>query len=284
MTRRREVEHHRQSLNEIREIMNSMKTLAYMETRKLTKYLPAQTAIVKTIENAAEDFLCYFPQVLPIEQDTQPVFILIGTERGFCGDFNQSLIQQFEESQDQSSKFKPHLIAVGQKLHPLAQAIDPSCYLLSGASVVEEVGSVIGLLADTLNGIQVASPNLSLFTIYHAIDSGIAIEKILPPFQAIRDRQRKPLYTHPPLINLQPEEFFLGLAEQFLFAVLHELIYLSLMAENQQRVSHLQSAVQHLDDESEELQRKVNALRQEEIIEEIEVILLNTNSLDSNRM
>jgi F-type H+-transporting ATPase subunit gamma len=40
-------------------------------------------------------------------------------------------------------------------------------------------------------------------------------------------------------------------------------------------VAHLEGAVQHLDTRTEELTRRSMSLRQEEIIEEIEVILLN---------
>ncbi len=67
--------------------------------------------------------------------------------------------------------------------------------------------------------------------------------------------------------------------DHYLFAALHEILYASLNAENHQRVAHLEGAVKHLDDESAELARQCNALRQEEIIEEIEVILLSAASL-----
>jgi F-type H+-transporting ATPase subunit gamma len=43
-------------------------------------------------------------------------------------------------------------------------------------------------------------------------------------------------------------------------------------------VHHLEGAVRSLDDSSAELRRKCNALHQQEIIEEIEVILLNTST------
>jgi F-type H+-transporting ATPase subunit gamma len=49
-----------------------------------------------------------------------------------------------------------------------------------------------------------------------------------------------------------------------------------LMAENQKRLHHLEGAVQHLDSEIVRLQRKSQIFRQEEITEEIEVILLNS--------
>jgi F-type H+-transporting ATPase subunit gamma len=57
--------------------------------------------------------------------------------------------------------------------------------------------------------------------------------------------------------------------------VLHEIFYISLMAENHRRLQHLEGAVNHLDDQTVKLQRKSQIYRQEEITEEIEVILLN---------
>jgi F-type H+-transporting ATPase subunit gamma len=72
----------------------------------------------------------------------------------------------------------------------------------------------------------------------------------------------------------------LELTDHYLFAALNEILYTSLMVENHQRVTHLEGAITHLDDELATLTRQSNALRQEEIIEEIEVILLNTSSPD----
>ena len=55
------------------------------------------------------------------------------------------------------------------------------------------------------------------------------------------------------------------------------------MAENQRRVAHLESAVKQLDDKSANLLRRSNTLRQEEITEEIEMILLSKASLEVPR-
>jgi F-type H+-transporting ATPase subunit gamma len=83
----------------------------------------------------------------------------------------------------------------------------------------------------------------------------------------------------PPLLDLPPRQFLLGLTEQYLYAALHAVLYQSLAAENQQRIRHLDGAVHHLEERSAALQRRIRALRQEEIIEEIEVILLNAVGL-----
>ena len=82
------------------------------------------------------------------------------------------------------------------------------------------------------------------------------------------------------MLNLPPATCLAELIDHYLFAALHEIVYVSLMAENIQRVRHLEGAVRHLDDKSATLQHQSNALRQEEIIEEIEVILLSAASLD----
>jgi len=60
--------------------------------------------------------------------------------------------------------------------------------------------------------------------------------------------------------------------------VLHEILYLSLTAENHHRLQHLEGAVNHLDDGITRLQRKSQIYRQEEITGEIEVILLNAEN------
>ena len=112
-------------------------------------------------------------------------------------------------------------------------------------------------------------------------DAGVVVKRLLPPFQHLSPRRQACAY--PPLLHLAPRSFLEGLIEQYLFAVLHEILYTSLMTENYTRLSHLEGAVSHLDEETERLSRECNALRQEEIIEEIEVILLSTSGLGRDR-
>jgi F-type H+-transporting ATPase subunit gamma len=86
-------------------------------------------------------------------------------------------------------------------------------------------------------------------------------------------------YSHAPLLYLDPQLFLAGLIEQYLFAGLHELLYSSLLAENQRRMQHMDSAVRRLDETCTELVRTRNILRQEEITEEIELIMLSVEAL-----
>jgi F-type H+-transporting ATPase subunit gamma len=279
MTRRQDLEHQRHSLGEIREIMNSMKTLAFMETRKLTRFLNTQHAVVMSIEEAAADFLSFHPDTLPEADETCRVYILIGTERGFCGDFNQALLRQLDVALDtQHPAAEPFLIAIGHKMHGLLEKDTRVAALIDGASVVEEVSVVLNQMVDELSSLQKRHGMLTVYGLYHGSGEGIVMQKLLPSFQ--QHMHQPPRFAHPPLLNLSPAEFFIELSEQYLFAALHEMLYTSLMAENHKRVAHLEGAVKHLDDESAELARQCNALRQEEIIEEIEVILLSASNID----
>ncbi len=277
MTRRRTLEHHRHSLAEIRGIMNSMKTLAYLETRKLARFLDAQHAVVSSIEAAAADLLGFHPGILPEAQQTTPVFLLIGADRGFCGDFNRALLRHPEFARQAAPPGNPAMIAIGRKLHALLDRDTRVAAWINGAALVEEIPAVLNQLADEIISLQRQHAALEVFCLYHGGEDGVVMQRLLPPFQGLADNP--PPYSHPPLLNLAPTALLAELTDQYLFAVLHAMLYTSLMMENHHRVTHLDGAVKHLDDQSQDLERQCNALRQEEIIEEIEVILLSAASL-----
>ena len=127
------------------------------------------------------------------------------------------------------------------------------------------------------NGPRVANvaSAIKLTVVYHEnVNGQITRRQILPPFP--RHQHRTFLYGNPPVLNLEPGVFFSDLTDHYLFAALHEIFYISLMTENLRRLQHLEGAIKHLDDETVALRRKSQIYRQEEITEEIEVILLNS--------
>jgi len=277
MTHRRDLEQHRQSLGEIRNIINSMKTLAYMETRKLERVLASQQKVVGSIEETAADFLSFHPDTLPGSEETAAVYLLIGTERGFCGDFNHALLKKLNDTRPPDTTGEPAVISTGHKLRVLLEDDKRVAAALNGACVVEEVTTVLSELVDELTRLHISQKAINVFCIYHDNEDGITVKRLLPPFEGFTQKRQQ--YSHPPQLNMAPQDFLTELSEQYLLAVLHEILYTSLMAENYKRVTHLEGAVKHMDEESEKLARQCNALRQEEIIEEIEVILLSASDL-----
>jgi len=283
MSRSRLLQLHITQMKEIRTILNSMKNLAFIETHKLTRFQMMQSQAVTNIENVAMDFLDFYPLSVA-DNSATPICIVVGAERGFCGDFNESLINTIEEEAYSG------IIAIGSRLcnrleeHPLEVIAS-----IEGANVAEEVPAILNRLIDTISSLQVSrgdisrpenygatnlAPTLQLTVVYHDNVLGQIIRRqIFPPFPR---QQRALRYGNPPVLNLEPTDFFSDLIDHYLFAVLHEIFYISLMAENQRRLQHLEGAVNHLDDEAVNLRRKSQIYRQEEITEEIEVILLNS--------
>jgi F-type H+-transporting ATPase subunit gamma len=278
VSRRRELEQHRDNLGEIGEIMSSMKTLAYMETRKLSRFLDAQQRVVESIREVADDFLSFFPGMTDSLDEATTVYLVVGSERGFCGDFNRVLVDRLDEAMREHGP-DARVVVLGHKLHTLLMNYQPVPVFLDGASVAEDVPVVLQSLIDRLGAMPAGIAGLQLFGIWHDNHS-IAIDRLLPPFP--ERGKAPPVHRNPPLLNEQPEEFLLGLVDHYLFAALNRMLYASLMAENERRVSHLEGAVRHLDQRARELSRKCRALRQEEIIEEIEVILLSAVELDGD--
>jgi F-type H+-transporting ATPase subunit gamma len=275
VTRRRDLEHHRDSLGEIGQILSSMRTLAYMETRKLSRFLVAQRQVVKSISEVAADFLAFFPGQFEALEEAIHVYLVIGSERGFCGDFNRTLAKRLADAIREHQSDEARVIAVGHKLHNLLEDNESVVALLDGASVAEEVTSVLESLTRTLDSLRLSESAVVLYGIYHDKNEP-QIVPLLPPF--VQESDVEPKHAFPPILNVPADEFLRDLEDHYLFAALNQMLYASLMSENQRRVSHLEGAVRHLEEESGELTRKCRALRQEEIIEEIEVILLSAGT------
>jgi F-type H+-transporting ATPase subunit gamma len=278
VSKRRDLETQLHSLTEIKEIMNAMKNLSLMEVHRLNRFLDTQHRVVASIEAAAADFLLFHPKLLPGEEEFRNVHLLVGSERGFCGNFNESLLQALDNHTGSTREVT--LVALGSKLVDKLTDDTRVAASLDGASVVEEVDSVLVKLMETLTGLSVpgAAGAPLLLTVFHHEASGENVRiSSLRPFQ--KPEARSVRFTHAPMLYLDPHAFWTGLAEQYLFAALHELLYSSLMAENQRRMQHMDSAVRRLERTSAELWQKCNILRQEEITEEIEVIMLSVEAL-----
>lgn len=280
MTRLREVIHHQETLVDIREIMNAMKNLAIIESRKLDKVLASQRVIVNDLDTLATDFTDHHPFAFPVNEQYH-LYILIGAERGFSGSFNHQLQQCYHALLQKATESSPLVIAIGRKFATTFSDSDPSPrpIFLDGASAQEEISHVLNELVMQIELMQDQYGALACSVVRHEqLTHDIQVQPLLPPFQS-RPPNHQP-EGYPPLLYLDPDQFLSDLIEQYLFAHLFSTLNASLLAENEFRVAHLEGAIRHLDERCVELARQRRSLRQEEIIEEIEVILLNAGRGD----
>ncbi len=203
-----------------------------------------------------------------------PLLIVIGAERGLCGDFNKQLAEELErlsarQPRRASSSASGRGWARNSKARPglLAQ--------LPGASIADDVPGVIRQLLERCAALQSERHLPSLALLYHVAgnERHHARSVAVAVFGSGRVAPRGPL-----LLNLEPQVFLHGLLQQYLHTVLLHACYSSLLAENRKRMAHLENAVTHLDEERERLAHKRNRLYQEDIIAELEIILVADQS------
>jgi F-type H+-transporting ATPase subunit gamma len=277
MSERLRIETRLKTLSDIHEIMGALRNTAVIESTRLRRLVPAQQDMLGTIERAVADFLSYQP-AMAFDFDTAPVFIAVGSERGFCGDYNEALLDPLEKA---LSAGKAGAIIVGRRLAPLAERRVAVDAVIEGPSVSDDIPAVVERLAAALRARQTKDAPflpLSLNLLHHTTDGHATRIEHRKPFPALA-RQQTPLPT-PLRLQLAPQQMFAALVEQYLFAVLHAMLYTALLAENERRLQHLEGAMRRIDTRSAELGKRRNMLRQEEITEEIEVILLSTGALE----
>jgi F-type H+-transporting ATPase subunit gamma len=276
MSRKREIETSLRSLREIQEILNAMKNMARMEVHRLGRFLVTQQRVVAGIEAAGSDFAAFHPELFAARAPAREVYVLLGSERGFCADFNESLLRVFGRH---AGGKEAQVVVLGTKLGAKLPPDFRTAAFLKGASAVEEMESVLVQLMTTLLSLEnphARTRPLRVTVFHHAAQGEDVKVSVLQPFHQPGVKRRP--FSYPPRLYLDPLAFANGLVEQYLFARLHELHYSSLMVENQMRVQHMDSAVQRLERKSAELLRRRNILRQEEITQEIEVIMLSAGA------
>lgn len=276
MSKRREVMQRLTALDEIDGIMVAMKNLALLETHRLAAFLDTQRRAVASIEAAAGDFLGFYPQA-PAHTDgvQQMLLVVIGSERGLCGDFNETLLEPLAVAAQQADTL---LVAVGHRLEAKLQDDARISAFVEGPSVAEEVQAALVRLVKVLSKLQQQRPEevWRISALYHDDESGEPrLRQLLP----LAEPTGRSTYSHAPLLNLKPEQLLSQLTDQYLYAALHEVFYASLMAENRKRLEHMDNAIRRMEKDEAQLRLRYNALRQEEIIEEIEIIMLSAEAL-----
>lgn len=264
-------------LKEISGIMTAMKSLSLVETHKLARFINHQRRMFSNIEAAAADFLSFFPvESTPGKKPT--ILLLIGSERGFCGNFNERVLAALEDFTGKESA--PALLVVGHRLGAKLVALPGVIVTLDGPTVTEDVPVVLNRLMDALNTAsrQLSSDGMTLFSLAHDAEGEPIVKRLLPLAPP-----PLPRLTHPPRLQLAPLEFYAELLDQYLLATLYGLLYESLAAENRQRLAHMEQALDRLDETVARLALKRNALRQEKIVEEIEVILSSEQAFATPR-
>lgn len=286
MTKRTALKKHLLSLGEIENIINAMKNLSLMEINTVSKFLITENYLVNTLKDVIADFFAFHRDILQsksMENDVEKLYILVGSERGFCGNFNELIIKN-QENLINNHNEKSITIAIGNKLVTKLTGKNIATININGANITEEIRSVVLLLMQELNKIisKKKSPTiLGNWIIIFNEESDYGIKTLVfKPFADFgKNIETTKKFSNPPLLYLDPEKFLTEFMDQYLFAILHQVFYASFLIENRQRLKHMEGALDWLKNKNNALKLKFNELRQEEITEEIEVVMLSAEAI-----
>ncbi len=282
MSKRAQIRKRIGTLNEISGIMDAMKNISLIESHKLARFLVHQHRAFAGVEAAARDFLEFNPEFRDrLKAATGSVIVAVGSQRGFCGDFNESLAAAVRRYWHESPNKPVAVLVLGQRLGGKLEKEPYVTNISDGPNVTEEVPTVIDQLMKTLNAIQQRTEQEGLLNVeVLAHQEGTVVplssRSILPDAASMTTSSS---YCHAPLLHLAPAVFFADLIRHYLWMRMHDIFYASLMAENRRRLQHMEAALQRMKERTDILQRKYNALRQEEITQEIELIILSNKAI-----
>lgn len=276
MSKRLLIKKHLESLDDIHSVMAAMKNIAVTETHKLAHMVAYQSRVQASVAAACNDFLAHFPRFGSSElHSAKRLLVVIGSQRGFCGDFNEALLAAVRrewEAQDATAT-----VLIGRRLASKVGSDPRVVATLDGPNVVEEIQTVLLHLMDVLSGIQTNQKSdewLDIHLLLNQEDSHQVVLKSVYPTGSTQVDQAPSGY--PPYLHGSPATFYKDLLHHYLSTQLNDAFYGSLMTENRRRLQHMDSAMQRIEERRTELERRLNLLRQEEITEEIEVIMLSS--------
>lgn len=278
MSKRLHIQRHLGMLEEVSGIMGAMKNISLMETHKLARYLAHQRRVLASIEGAGADFIGHYPELSGREVvGSTRVIVAIGSQRGFCGDFNEAIVHAINRYRRTEANTQ-RLVVVGRRLATRLVKSENLAAVLDGPSVVEEVQPVLQRVMHALGQLKLevgSSEPLDVMLIAHReSEEQVQVRHILPRLMS----PGLSTTAYPPLLNLPPLVFLTELVQHYVWAQMHDAFYSTLMAENRRRLQHMEGAMKRIEEKSGALRRRYNTLRQEEITEEIEVIMLSKDT------
>jgi F-type H+-transporting ATPase subunit gamma len=257
MTLRREVESRIALFEELSGIMGAMRSFALAELHRVMRREAAQHELLDSLEAIQAEMSRFLP---PPARSKTDIWLLFGSSRGFCGSFNEDVASAWREK---GGDRQPTLV-VGERLASLIK-MPPGPTVIAGGEGSMNAPETIEELISAIRQLRAMTDEDAGIVACVREESEVAIHRLLPlPLT-------KPGREQPLMVNEAPLKVSLEVSQHYLLHLILALLLRSIRVENRMRLVQMENALQHLERGREDLQRQRNHLRQEEIIEEIEL-------------
>ncbi len=267
-----EVESRIGTVHQLEAVITAMRGSAAARSREARSRLDGIRAYAAVIGGAIGEALALAPESDPQPRKPQSpqrhVVIVLSSEQGFAGTFNERVLDAAER----------HLKAKGSELLIVGDrgamvAVERGLVFDWSAPMVahaQEVPLLASRITEALYS-RLEKDQASRVTVIHAVPAPSAsieiVERSLLPFDFARFKVVP--RSIPPITTLPPAQLLAELAEEYIYAELCEEVMLSFAAENEARMAAMIAARSNVARKLDELVASFRRLRQEEITSEI---------------
>ncbi|MGF6813010.1 F-type H+-transporting ATPase subunit gamma [Paraburkholderia sp. Clong3] len=267
-----EIERRITSARQLDTVIGAMRGIAAAREREAQARLAGIRSAAATVGEAIGMVLAAAPSANPAAsappEHAARIIIVLCTEQGFVGGFNEHLLARVERLKaDEPGE----IFIVGARGMMLAQERALRYGWSVGMAVhAEDVMRVAGRLADAVFA-RFRDHASSQVWLVHAtpgpgLDERIVTRRLVPfDFTRFRVASR----GQAPLLNLPLDDLLRGLTERYMYLELCEGLMQSFAAESAARVAAMLAASRHVKDRLQELTRDYRIVRQDEITAEI---------------
>lgn len=246
---------HLRLLDELKQIVGAMKNLAYAELQRSGRALQAHAQAEAALLQAMADTGFATSGTGPAR------LLVIGAERGFCGGFNDHLVDALDAELGRQPQV--HCLLAGERLQQRLAERLPSALSLPGCAASEEARQCVDTWLAALSD-QPAGP---LHVLMHDAAGPMLYELLpRPDFPPPSGGGAPQQYLDTPALHRQ-------LTGEWLRIGLLGCLLRSLQQENRWRLAQMQRAQDHLDARSTALGRQYFRERQADITSELETLM-----------
>jgi F-type H+-transporting ATPase subunit gamma len=259
-----------ESLEDLGELVNALRTMAASRAREAQEAFAGTRAYCAIIEKAIAETELLAPDTAWAPEGGDDVLLVVTSENGFVGGFNNHLIDQAMNDLRENEK----LVIVGLRGQITATERGLTDFLSFG--MTSRAAGVTTLARRIAAEISKVSKARLVFARHGTLsDSDIETRTVLP-IEALP--AAKP--DLPPLTHLPPSELLNSLSEEYLFAELAHALMESLASENAARLRTMQAASRNIDDKLETLQRDERVAQQEKTTTEMLEVVVGAEAVN----
>lgn len=253
------------SLRELRDVIRALRALAASHVQEAQAALLGIRKYVQAIEHAIAEGASLLPETDalagPVEPADASVLIVVCSEHGFVGGFNESLLDLAEVDRKEGQQ----LVVVGRRGAMLAE--ERGLEVGWSHSMATHIGGVLGVarrVAEHLAAVATADIVFGSYLRGGGFEAqSRSILPLDPALLVASGRRSLPLH------HLPPEKLLQRLASEYLLAEITRAIMESLASENGARLRAMETADHNIGDKLEDLRRQEHTLRQEAITSEL---------------